>query len=195
MKTSDLGHVHLTDPLGHPSLSPLIQAFNEIGDEYGVDPCLLAAFAYEESCWNKLAVSFDGNFGRGLMQIDAGWHDFAEQKIVYVTPTRYVTGAGRTGKAVDVAASVAAGAPVFDAHLSLAYACENLIVPALRHFQSRANQVECAIAAYNAGVGAVDDAFARGRGPESATYSSGYIHTILRERETLADLSRKNASR
>lgn len=195
MKTTDLGHVHLCEPLGHPILSPLVATFNEIGDEQGVDPCLLAAIAYNESSWNKLALSFDGNFGRGLMQIDAGFHTFAEQNVVYVTPTRYVDGAGRTGKAVDALASEENGALVFDAHSSLRYACENLIIPALRHYQTRADQVECAIASYNAGIGGVDSALDRGRGPESATYSNGYIDGILRVRASLADLSRKNGSK
>lgn len=194
MKTSDLGHQHLVEPLGHPTLSPLVEVFNQIGDEQGVDPCLLAAIAFEESSWNKLALSFDGQFGRGLMQIDAGFHEFAEDRIVYEDPVRYVTGAGRTGKAVDVAASVANGAPVFDAHLSLDYACEQLIIPALRHFEARPDQVECAIAAYNAGIGGVDQAIARGRDPATATYGAGYVPSILATRRFLATTSSQNTT-
>ena len=182
----------LVEPLGHPSLSPLVQAFNQIGQETGIDPCLLAAMAEEESTWNKLAVSFDGNFGRGLMQIDAGFHAFAEEKIVYVSPVQFVTGAGRTGKKVDVAASVANGAPVFDAHENLRYACENLIGPALKHYAGRPNAEICAIASYNAGIGGVDHALAQGRPPESATFDPTYVPSILHSLQFLTATSKAN---
>ncbi|GAC1406007.1 MAG: hypothetical protein NVSMB64_11340 [Candidatus Velthaea sp.] len=185
---------HLVEPLGHPSLCPLIDVFNEIGDEFDIDPCLLAAIAEEESTWNKLAVSFDGNYGRGLMQIDAGFHPFAEQDVVYRTPAQWVTGANRTGKAVDVAASVSNGAPVFDAHENLRYACRSILAPAFQHFKSRSDCEVCVIACYNAGVGGVDSALAAGRSAESATYDPNYIAKITASHEWLVATSVANVS-
>ena len=160
----------LVEPLGHLALSPLVQVFNQVGQRYGIDPCLLAAFAEHESHFNMLTVSFGGNYGRGLMQIDAGFHSFAETGVVYEEPLRWVTGGRRTGKAVDVTRSVANGAAVFDAHESLSYACQALLLPAFAHFAGRSNAKVCVIASYNAGVGGVDAALARGEPPESATY-------------------------
>jgi hypothetical protein len=169
----------------------LVPTFNGIADEYGVDPCLLAALCYEESSWNKFALSFDGDFGRGLCQIDAEYHPFAEDRIVYEFPERVVgQSVNRPGKAVDSWASAKNGAPVFDAHLSLAYACENLIVPALKHFAVRPNQVECALASYNAGISAVDRTVARGEDPRHATYGADYVDSILKMRATLAAASK-----
>ena len=160
----------LVEPLGHLALSPLVQVFNQVGQRYGIDPCLLAAFAEHESHFNMLTVSFGGNYGRGLMQIDAGFHSFAETGVVYEEPLRWVTGGRRTGKTVDVTRSVANGAAVFDAHESLSYACQALLLPAFAHFAGRSNAKVCVIASYNAGVGGVDAALARGEPPESATY-------------------------
>jgi triacylglycerol lipase len=184
----------LVEPLGHPSLTPLIDVFNQIGMQYQIDPCLLAAIAEAESSWNKLRVSFDGNYGRGLMQIDAGYHSFAEQNVVYEVPTRWVTGGKRTGKAVDVAASVANGALVFDAHENVRYACTALLGPAFAHFAGRADTEVCVIASYNAGVGGVDDAIARGDSPESATYDPNYVQKITNSYSWLGATSRANAS-
>jgi soluble lytic murein transglycosylase-like protein len=182
----------LVEPLGHPSLSPLVAVFNEIGQATGIDPCLLAAIAQEESTWNKLALSFDGNYGRGLMQVDAGFHPFAEQNVVYTSPLDWVSGGGRTGKAVDVAASIDSGAPVFDAHQNLRYACESILGPAFAHFNGRADTEVCVIASYNAGVGGVDNALAAGRTPESATFDPNYVPKITASHAWLLKTSAAN---
>ncbi len=183
----------LVEPLGHPSLSVLVETFNEIGQEFNIDPCLLTAIAEEESTWNKLAVSFDGNYGRGLMQVDAAFHPFAEQRVVYREPVQWITGAGRTGKAVDVPASVAVGAPVFDAHENLRYACSSILMPAFAHFAPRADREVCVIASYNAGIAGVDAALAAGRSPDSATYDPGYVSKITSSYGWLAATSAANA--
>jgi soluble lytic murein transglycosylase-like protein len=185
----------LHEPLGHPSLSPLIDVFNEIGQECGIDPCLLAAIAEEESTWNILAVSFDGNYGRGLMQLDAAFHPFADADVVYKSPTQWVTGAGRTGKLVDVAASVKNGAKVFDAHENVRYAAKNLLAPAFEHFANRADREVCVIASYNAGVGGVDSAIAGGRSPDSATFDPSYIAKITASHGWLVATSAANAEK
>ncbi|MBD5634080.1 MAG: transglycosylase SLT domain-containing protein [Candidatus Eremiobacteraeota bacterium] len=184
----------LVEPLTHPSLSPLVDVFNTIGKEFDIDPCLLAAIAEEESTWNKLAVSFDGNYGRGLMQIDAGFHPFADQGVVYVEPVQWVNGGGRSGKAVDVAASVKNGALVFDAHSNLRYACSNLLAPAFAHFAGRADCDVCVIASYNAGVAGVDAALAQGRTPESATFDPSYVAKITASHAWLLKTSAANGS-
>lgn len=44
---------------------------------HGVPPTLLKAVAWKESTWNPKALSFDGQHGKGLMQIDDRYHDFA----------------------------------------------------------------------------------------------------------------------
>ncbi|MGH7757443.1 MAG: lytic transglycosylase domain-containing protein [Vulcanimicrobiaceae bacterium] len=193
MTIGELGFQRLLEPLWHPTLSPLIEALNDIAAKFAVDPCLVAAIARHESGWSKYAVSFDGNYGRGLMQIDAGFHAFAELLVVYVEPIELVgESVGRPGRRVNVAASVAAGAPVFDAHESLGYALEYLIAPALRHYEQRVDQVECAVAAYNAGIGGVDHAIYEGRPPASATYSPHYVANILQTRAYLASQSARN---
>ncbi len=183
----------LVEPLGHPSLSVLLETFNQIGGEFDIDPCLLAAIAEEESTWNKLAVSFDGNYGRGLMQVDAAFHPFAELHIVYKTPVQWVTGANRTGKAVNVPASVANGALVFDAHENLRYACKSILAPAFAHYASRADGEVCVIASYNAGIGGVDNALAAGLPPESATFDPSYVSKITSSQAWLAATSAANA--
>ena len=43
----------------------------------GVPATLLKAVAWKESTWNAQALSFDGQHGKGLMQIDDRYHDFA----------------------------------------------------------------------------------------------------------------------
>lgn len=160
----------LVEPLGHAALTPLVQASNEIGYRYGIDPCFLAAFAEHESHFNKESVSFNGNYGRGLMQIDAGFHSFTEVGVVYEKPHRWVTGGGRTGKAADVMGSIANGAAVFDTYECIAYACHALLLPAFAHFAGRSNTEICVIASYNAGVGRVDATLARWEPAKSATY-------------------------
>jgi soluble lytic murein transglycosylase-like protein len=184
----------LVEPLGHVALSALVPLLNEIGQQLGLDPCLLAAIAEKESGWDALAVSFDGNFGRGLMQVDTGFHPFAEEGIVYENPIRWVIGAGRTGKAVDVPASVANGAPVFDERKNLEYACTEILLPAFAHFSKRPEiDVDiCVIASYNAGVTGVDEALNKGKPPESATFDPSYVPNILRSRAWLTSASQRN---
>lgn len=184
----------LKEPLGHPSLSPLIEAFNEVGTQTSIDPCLLAAIAEEESTWNRLALSFDGNFGRGLMQIDAAFHPFADQGVVYVAPARWITGGGRTGRAVDAQKSLAEGAPIFDVQRTLLYACQNLLAPAFAQFAGRADEITCVIASYNAGITGVSQAVAAGRTPESATFDPNYVPKIVSSYAWLSETSRNNAA-
>lgn len=180
------------EPLGDPTLSPFVSLFNELGTTYDAEPCLLAAIAKKESVWRPLAVSFDGNYGRGLMQIDAAFHAFAEQGIVYKDPIEWVVGAGRRGKAVDVPASVSDGAPVFDARKNLDYACSAIIVPAFKHYAARPDCQICVIASYNSGVAGLDACLKAGKSPESATFDPKYVPEVMASYSWLTAASVRN---
>ena len=183
----------LVEPLLHPSLSPLVFAINTAGAEYDIDPCLIAAIAEEESTWNPRAVSFDGNYGRGLLLVDSAFHPFAEDGVVYEDPARWIVGVRRTGKAVDVPASIKNGAPVFDPLAILRYACANILAPAFAHFKNRPDRDICVISSYSAGIAAVDRAIARGEAPEHSTCDPAYVAKIAASRAALAGTSRENA--
>lgn len=49
----------------------------------GVPVDLLKAVAWKESGWNVRALSFDGHHGKGLMQIDDRYHQFARTKAAF----------------------------------------------------------------------------------------------------------------
>lgn len=50
---------------------------------HGVPVDLLKAVAWKESGWNVRALSFDGHHGKGLMQIDDRYHQFARTKAAF----------------------------------------------------------------------------------------------------------------
>ena len=51
--------------------------------KYGIPPNILKAVAWQESGWNSKALSFDGQHGKGVMQIDDRFHDFARTPDVF----------------------------------------------------------------------------------------------------------------
>lgn len=51
--------------------------------KYGIPPNILKAVAWQESGWNPKALSFDGQHGKGVMQIDDRFHDFAKTPEVF----------------------------------------------------------------------------------------------------------------
>jgi hypothetical protein len=53
------------------------QMLNAASDKYGIPPNILKAVAWQESGWNPNAKSFDGQHGKGVMQIDDRFHEFA----------------------------------------------------------------------------------------------------------------------
>lgn len=55
----------------------------EAAQRYGIPPDILKAVAYQESTWRADASSFDGGHGKGVMQIDDRFHDFAKTPEVW----------------------------------------------------------------------------------------------------------------
>lgn len=51
--------------------------------KYGIPPDILKAVAWQESRWNPRATSFDGGHGKGVMQIDDRFHEFAKTPQVF----------------------------------------------------------------------------------------------------------------
>jgi chemotaxis protein histidine kinase CheA len=54
------------------------QMLEAAAKKYGIPPDLLKAVAWQESTWNSKALSFDGQHGKGVMQIDDRFHQFAK---------------------------------------------------------------------------------------------------------------------
>jgi soluble lytic murein transglycosylase-like protein len=52
-------------------------------DKYGIPPNILKAVAWKESRWRPGALSFDGQHGKGVMQIDDRFHQFAKTQDVF----------------------------------------------------------------------------------------------------------------
>lgn len=51
--------------------------------KYGIPPNILKAVAWQESGWRANASSFDGGHGKGIMQIDDRFHQFARTNQVW----------------------------------------------------------------------------------------------------------------
>jgi len=51
--------------------------------KYGIPVDILKAVAQQESGWNPKALSFDGQHGKGVMQIDDRFHEFAKTQDVF----------------------------------------------------------------------------------------------------------------
>jgi hypothetical protein len=51
--------------------------------KYGIPANVLKAVAWQESGWNPHALSFDGQHGKGVMQIDDRFHEFARTPDVF----------------------------------------------------------------------------------------------------------------
>jgi soluble lytic murein transglycosylase-like protein len=51
--------------------------------KYGIPTNILKAVAYQESGWRANAKSFDGHHGKGVMQIDDRYHQFAKTAAVW----------------------------------------------------------------------------------------------------------------
>lgn len=51
--------------------------------KYGIPENILKAVAWQESGWNSKALSFDGHHGKGVMQIDDRFHQFARTDEVF----------------------------------------------------------------------------------------------------------------
>ncbi len=59
------------------------QMLDAASKKYGIPPNILKAVAWQESGWNPNAKSFDGQHGKGVMQIDDRFHEFAKTDAVF----------------------------------------------------------------------------------------------------------------
>ncbi len=66
-----------------PTKEQLNQQLDAAAEKYGIPPKILKAVAWKESTWNPKAKSFDGQHGKGVMQIDDRSHKFAKTDAVW----------------------------------------------------------------------------------------------------------------
>lgn len=59
------------------------QMLDAASEKYGIPANILKAVAWQESGWNQKALSFDGQHGKGVMQIDDRFHAFARTSDVF----------------------------------------------------------------------------------------------------------------
>lgn len=67
----------------NPSKQQIGKMLEGASEKYGIPPNILKAVAYQESGWNPKALSFDGHHGKGVMQIDDRFHQFARTNEVF----------------------------------------------------------------------------------------------------------------
>ncbi len=76
-------NVEIPDFGRNPSKAQIGQQLEAAAEKYGIPPNILKAVAWQESTWNPQAKSFDGQHGKGVMQIDDRWHEFAKTDAVF----------------------------------------------------------------------------------------------------------------
>ncbi|HXE73124.1 MAG TPA: transglycosylase SLT domain-containing protein, partial [Candidatus Nitrosotenuis sp.] len=67
----------------NPDKAQINQMLEAAAQKYGIPPNILKAVAWQESGWNPRALSFDGQHGKGIMQIDDRFHEFARTPDVF----------------------------------------------------------------------------------------------------------------
>lgn len=67
----------------NPNKQQVGQMLDAAASKYGIPPNILKAVAYQESGWRADAKSFDGQHGKGIMQIDDRFHQFARTNEVW----------------------------------------------------------------------------------------------------------------
>ena len=138
----------------HPSIDRWTDHVNLIAPKYGVPPNLVLALMLSESGGDPNIIGGSGR-GLGLMQIDYG--------------TEYVNGrwqyAGPNGTTTQI----------FDPTINIMIACRDFIAPSMKAFPANLDAVVCS---YNAGVGAVESAIAKGRDLATVTFASWYIPRV-----------------
>ncbi len=81
------GGAPLGDSLGSvgkdASKAQINQLLEAAAQKYSIPPDILKAVAYQESGWRPDALSFDGQHGKGIMQIDDRFHEFAKTPDVF----------------------------------------------------------------------------------------------------------------
>ncbi|MBI3930184.1 MAG: transglycosylase SLT domain-containing protein [Armatimonadetes bacterium] len=67
----------------NPGAGQVDQMLAAAAAKYGIPPNILKAVAWQESGWRANASSFDGGHGKGIMQIDDRFHQFARTQAVW----------------------------------------------------------------------------------------------------------------
>lgn len=67
----------------NPSKAQVNQMLEAASKKYGIPANILKAVAWQESGWRANASSFDGGHGKGIMQIDDRFHQFARTNEVW----------------------------------------------------------------------------------------------------------------
>lgn len=67
----------------NPNKAEIEKQLEAAAQKYGVPPDIVKAVAWQESTWRANASSFDGGHGKGVMQIDDRFHQFARTNAVW----------------------------------------------------------------------------------------------------------------
>lgn len=76
-------NVQIPDFGKNPSKAEINTMLEAASKKHGIPPNILKAVAWQESTWNPKALSFDGQHGKGVMQIDDRFHEFAKTPDVF----------------------------------------------------------------------------------------------------------------
>jgi len=139
---------------GHPNIDQWDGLLNEIAPQFGVPPNLAKAHIEYESDGDPNVVGSSGR-GLGLMQIDygtlkspSGWV-YVSQHGVCTTP--------------------------FDPAINIKIGCRDFIAPNIAAF---GDNLEAIVAAYNAGISAVQRAIERGSPMRTVTTDPNYVANV-----------------
>jgi len=77
------GNTQIPSYGANPSKPQIGQQLSAAAKKYGIPENILKAVAWQESTWNARALSFDGQHGKGVMQIDDRYHAFAKTPEVF----------------------------------------------------------------------------------------------------------------
>lgn len=77
------GNTQIPSYGANPSKAQIGQQLSAAAKKYGIPENILKAVAWQESTWNAKALSFDGQHGKGVMQIDDRYHAFAKTPEVF----------------------------------------------------------------------------------------------------------------
>jgi soluble lytic murein transglycosylase-like protein len=145
---------------GHPAVDQWNAVFNDVAAwsvtnaDAPVPPNLLKAICEYESGGDATIVGQTQPPGIGLMQITTGAYQSNGEWLYSFQ-----------GQAV----------PLVDPWWNVKIAAHDFIAPAILAFPG---YLDAVIAAYNAGVSAVEQAVADGRGPSSVTYNPDYVTNV-----------------
>ena len=139
----------------HASIDRWDDIVNAIAPKYFVPPNLVKAHMLYESGGDPNIVGASGR-GLGLMQIDWGTSKNWFGRWFY---------SGPNGKTYDI----------FKPEVNILIACRDFIAPNMVAFP---HNLDACIAAFNAGIGPVEDAIASGRNLTKVTYDPAYIENV-----------------